>query len=340
MTQCKYYDAGRCYAPEDIETNAVQGACIEPEYCGYTIQKETRQTGKTKFTTNKLLRLAMEKTQIPFNNEIEELKAQIKVLEKKLSFLEELEKTKSPVEEAYKDWWGEYPETGTWDGFDEKRWQGFQAGYNASQKDYKVGEFQEPEDNEWKNVALRFGEKLSVISPCGYYEFSAEEWFEWAVNTYDKNSDDYFKLLEKERQRVRKSKEFQPTPQTSEKVEEGLRKAFREAVKQGVVSKAQERGERVHKGMEELIEKMVENPPEFLKFELGQSLYDLIADWWDEIFTNGNPSGQNIESLIDHIEHWLPKKQSANSQNHYVECSVEGFNDCLKKIKSKLRNKQ
>ena len=64
-----------------------------------------------------------------FNNEIERVKAQIKVLEKKLSFLEELEKTKSPVEEAFKDWWGQYPETGTWDGFDEKRWQGFQAGY-------------------------------------------------------------------------------------------------------------------------------------------------------------------------------------------------------------------
>lgn len=64
-----------------------------------------------------------------FNNEIERVKAQIFVLEKKLALLEEMEKTKSPVEEAYKDWWGVYPETGTWDGFDEKRWQGFQAGY-------------------------------------------------------------------------------------------------------------------------------------------------------------------------------------------------------------------
>jgi len=39
---------------------------------------------------------------------------------------------KSPVEEAYKDWWGKYPETGTWDIYDEKMWQGFQAGYNAA----------------------------------------------------------------------------------------------------------------------------------------------------------------------------------------------------------------
>jgi len=64
--------------------------------------------------------------------EIEELKAQIKVLEKKLSFLEELEQTKSPVEEAYKDWWGEYPKTVTASNTDDARWFGFQAGYNAA----------------------------------------------------------------------------------------------------------------------------------------------------------------------------------------------------------------
>ena len=64
--------------------------------------------------------------------EIEELKAQIKVLEKKLSFLEELEQTKSPAEESYKDWWGEYPKTVTASNTDDARWFGFQAGYNAA----------------------------------------------------------------------------------------------------------------------------------------------------------------------------------------------------------------
>lgn len=72
--------------------------------------------------------------------EIEELKAQIKVLQSKLSFLEELEKTKSPVEEAFKDWWGEYPETGTTaSNTDDARWLGFQAGYNAAYEE-KVSE--------------------------------------------------------------------------------------------------------------------------------------------------------------------------------------------------------
>ena len=71
--------------------------------------------------------------------EIEKVKAQIKVLEKKLSFLEELEKTKSPVEEAYNEWYGEYP-TNTWQG-DVNRWDAFQAGYNAAYEE-KVSEWQ------------------------------------------------------------------------------------------------------------------------------------------------------------------------------------------------------
>jgi len=67
------------------------------------------------------------------------------------------------------------------------------------------------------------------------------------------------------------------------------------------------------------------------------TLYDLIADWWDEIFINNNEAAVTIESLVDDIEKWLPKPQSAaGSQNAYVECSVEGFNDCLTKIKGKL----
>ena len=55
-----------------------------------------------------------------------------------------VEEPKSPVEEAYKRVYGFYPETY------EDSWSSFQDGYIASQKDYKVGEFQptpqEPEE--------------------------------------------------------------------------------------------------------------------------------------------------------------------------------------------------
>ena len=76
--------------------------------------------------------------------EIEKVKAQIKVLEKKLSFLEELEKTKSPVEEAYKRVYGVYPMTDLGDAY----WEYFQKGYEQAQKDYKVGGYQEPVKNK------------------------------------------------------------------------------------------------------------------------------------------------------------------------------------------------
>jgi hypothetical protein len=46
----------------------------------------------------------------------------------------------------------------------------------------------------------------------------------------------------------------------------------------------------------------------------------------------------SIDDLVTRIEEWLPKEQSAaGSQNAYVECTVEGYNDCLNKIKSKFR---
>jgi hypothetical protein len=73
--------------------------------------------------------------------EIQKVKAEIKMLEKKLSFLEELEKTKSPVEEAFKDWWGQYPETGNWDSTDDARWLGFRAGYHLAYQE-KIAEWE------------------------------------------------------------------------------------------------------------------------------------------------------------------------------------------------------
>lgn len=72
----------------------------------------------------------------------------------------------------------------------------------------------------------------------------------------------------------------------------------------------------------------------YQKVKPPEKLYDVIAEWWDEVFTEQS----SINDLIDRIENWLPKPQSAaGSQNVYVECSVEGYNDCLNEIKSKLR---
>jgi len=94
-----------------------------------------------------------------FNNEIEELKAQLKVLQSKLSFLEELEKTKSPVEEAYKDWMGVYPPTNpSVDNIFDIRWRAFQKGYNAAYEE-KVSQEPEEEPEELKTLYQMFDEE-------------------------------------------------------------------------------------------------------------------------------------------------------------------------------------
>ena len=116
-------------------------------------------------------------------------------------------------------------------------------------------------------------------------------------------------------------------PHTPEKTEKSLRTAF---------VKAQQTEE--WKETQRKIDG--KNPPEFLKFELRQNLTDLIYDWWEDVFAkNSNDDMENcIGRLVYWIEEWLPKEQSAaGSQNAYVECSVEGFNDCINKIRRKLR---
>ena len=93
-----------------------------------------------------------------------------------------------------------------------------------------------------------------------------------------------------------------------------------------------------------ILKKWEENPPDFLRFELSKSLEALITRWWDDVYDGIHQDWDRevaIDDLIDQIQLWLPKSQSAaGSQSLGVEDMVEGFNDCLNKIKSKLRNKK
>ena len=125
MNSCKYYDCGWCYAPDDVETSASsQSACFDPDYCPYLKSQMT---------------------------EIEKTEGEIKVLQAKLELLKEMEKHKTPCEEAFKRLYTYYPVTDItdpcWDG---STWTHFVNGYKSAQEDYKVGEFQptpqEPEE--------------------------------------------------------------------------------------------------------------------------------------------------------------------------------------------------
>ena len=85
---------------------------------------------------------------------VEDIEAQIKVLQSKLEFYKELEKTKSPVEEAFKDNYGVYPnELKTID--DLNCWKSFKRGYNAAYEE-KVAQEPEEEPEELKTLYQMF----------------------------------------------------------------------------------------------------------------------------------------------------------------------------------------
>ena len=151
--------------------------------------------------------------------------------------------------------------------------------------------------------------------------------------------------------------EFQPTPQTPEQVAEGLRDAMRQAKEDGVFDNVVDEPKHYDeiewdekdnsKPMDEVVNRLLEkwktDPPEFLKFELGKTLEDLITRWWLDIHTNYKDWDVPtcVDDLIDQIQLWLPREQSAEgSQSVSVIDLVDGYNDALKKIKSKLRNKR
>jgi hypothetical protein len=225
---------------------------------------------------------------------------------KKGKYDDVVDEHKSPVEEAYKDWWGIYPELENDTEYDETRWSGFQAGYEAAQlKDVGVPECpDEPESNEWRDVALKFGRKLSVFLPYSYDELSPNTWFRWVVFTYD----NYMKQRDIE-------SGFQPTPQTPEPYCPDEPPEYDEV----------EWDEKDNpKPMDEVMDRLVK------KYQ-AQKLRNMLKVQLDY-------DGMVCDDIVDIVEDWLPQEQSASgSQNTFVECSVEGYNDCVRQMKEMLR---
>ena len=208
---------------------------------------------------------------------IQQLKEGIAVLQEKLQKLEEQQRTKSPVEEAYKDWWGQYPETGTWDSFDDKRWQGFQAGYEFAYAISTAKEVMEKVQEEQKWDAVRESKK-------------------WCEENPDKDPLDYVK------------------PQTPEQVADGLKEAFKEAQQTEKWKELQklideEDNDKNFKNSLDLIKEWGEkNKPPTLK--------ELLWEWWEDIFTVDADldADASIDVLVDRIDkEFIPPSSNRNS---------------------------
>ena len=95
---------------------------------------------------NKLWRTEMTET-------IQQTKEDIAILQEKLQKLEELQRTKSPIEKAYYRVYGCYPPTTpSVSNSEDERWSNFQKGYNASKEECKVEEKPKPKPETLYNI--------------------------------------------------------------------------------------------------------------------------------------------------------------------------------------------
>ena len=118
-------------------------------------------------------KLEIKERKMTYPNEIEKTEGEIKVLQAKLEFLKEMEKHKSPVEEAYKEVYGCYPPTTpSVSNSEDERWSAFQQGYNASKEDCKVEEEPEPETLYWALTNLGSYDEDN----CDEIADAVEEW--------------------------------------------------------------------------------------------------------------------------------------------------------------------
>jgi hypothetical protein len=213
---------------------------------------------------------------------IQTLKEDIAVLQEKLQKLEEQQRTKTPVEEAYKDWWGEYPGTEIWTNFDETRWVGFKAGYNAA--------YQEMISEE--QLATQKGNIKTLV----------EESVKWCEEHPDKNPLDCLK------------------PQTPEQTAQSLKEAFVKAQQTENWKETQklideEDNDKNFKNSLDLIKEWGEkNKPPTLK--------ELLWEWWEDIFTVDADldADASIDVLVDRIDkEFIPPSHDTNSYK-WNEC--------------------
>jgi hypothetical protein len=52
----------------------------------------------------------------------------------------------------------------------------------------------EKEREAWRNAAIRVGENLATCGPAGYYNYTSQQWLDWALDATTKMQDDYMNL--------------------------------------------------------------------------------------------------------------------------------------------------
>ena len=251
-----------------------------------------------------------------------------------------VEEPKSPAEKAYYAVYGWYPPTtSSVSNYEDNRWRDFQNGYDAAYEEKVVEEETEREMIK-RNLKTSLQELVNgdvrpiddVVRETKNQQIKelVRESVKWCEEHREESVEDYLR------------------PKTPEQTEKSLKEAFVKVQQTEQWKETQRKIDApkeswMNKSNEELVAILKKNPPDCLRFELSPSLEDRIYKWWETCFVHHPEWSMEecVEDLLDIIELYLPHFQSASgSQSLGVEDMVEGFNDCLNKIKSKLRNKK
>jgi hypothetical protein len=267
--------------------------------------------------------------------EIELLKQQIQMLQSKLSFLEEIEKhnakPKMTLEnegefsivsyDGYVYYRLKYPTDVIWYSKSmigrlepikdtktknelESQWLMNDVKYQNGGEPYCPDE---PEENEWRTAALRFGETLSSIGPYGYYDMSADEWLKWAIDTYEKLSSDLLQILNRERNKTNLYKNKNTEPYCpDEPLETDLEPSMTNCVLEGNPPNGYSYWNEWFRecGSKGILHNLKLSSNSTVE---NKTIRDVIDRWWMDTFTSKNMSSVNecIDDLADQVAFWI-----------------------------------
>jgi uncharacterized membrane protein YheB (UPF0754 family) len=252
-----------------------------------------------------------------------------------------VEEPKSPAEKAYYAVYGWYPPTtSSVSNYEDNRWRDFQNGYDAAYEEKVVEEETEREMIK-RNLKTSLQELVNgdvrpiddVVRETKNQQIKelVRESVKWCEEHREESVEDYLR------------------PKTPEQTEKSLKEAFVKVQQTEQWKETQRKIDApkeswMNKPVEELVAILEKNPPDCLKFVMGKTLEQIITRWWCDTFTGPHEKWsmeECIDDLIDQIELFLPRSQSAEgTQSVYTEVAVEAHNELLQKIKSKLRNKK
>jgi hypothetical protein len=233
-----------------------------------------------------------------------------------------VEEPKTPVEEAYKDWWGQYPELETDSEYDEMRWQGFQAGFHfAYEEKVKEDEYNDKSQPRMNLEDTVEGEVVSYNDEI-YYRLeypTAVIWYKRKGNiAVDASSVKLVCVTDLETHRLLEGLWFN-------EVKHGKYPDEVECPDEPDWYDEVEWDEKDNpKPVDEVINRMVEE-------RNSQKLWNILKDKW------GFPEDA-CGDIVEAVAEWLPEPQNAaGSQNVDTELLVDGFNDCVRTMREMLR---